>query len=937
MPKALTFFTIALFIPLSAVLFVAALPARAQTDFVPAREQGTPLPGQDNNEQNGQGPGWVQAFESCTEFQTTFESSIADINDALVRKQLDEQASREVARIMKAREDVNKLVASVYNELRTQQILQDMPVDNPDFENFIQTIGIMAIDDNNDESNDLCKASYEVRADMMGVGINQCVAVAQEARIITNQDDYIYEESIRRAMDMLFCYLGDWRHFPIAATNDPTNCAQLGLDDQCSVDEVWRELGKRVGLSENYYNDADGTLSSNKAAFGDDQHVFNLCEGMRSLGGKCAADILRDFIKYSTIDKITRKDRTVILAPPQTWYTPGRCRIIDSFLPTAGEFLNPPQNPTPYTKSIKSLDLVNLQYLFADPKNIQNSNEVIRYLFESNFGNPTLTKRTSEMSPAEFTVERELAAINTPENNYSGLLQKAEELGHSIIKEFTELRKLQYASGEGLRDATVRIGWHDYEWDAITNPDANKIIGGDFLGKYAALDLPVENAKHPNKIFKPLGCYWRDEEEGSIEAQKLKQGDIPFCVGEAASAFEAKKGGAKANGKTFYFDTGIVLSPVAILKDKLQSAIQAQFDLARDTFALADTSNPLLSRLIEKKKTPVGECTSTTLEWVAPSINHLVAPFEDVETRLQRSINPLTQEDYTQESHIPYVIGNYFNAFYNDVFQLYHTSFPDILGRWFQVDDIEDPESDTYHKVSYDSVYGRISPLSEIAVLFDDSGPGGLSPAPPSPGPSPSPGPIGPLPGGCAALASTFEKVASSTGVDKCLLVAIAGAESTCGAKMGPSPAKAYGLMQILPSTASLLAGRTVTGSELLSNNQLSIELAAKYFKSAANLLGTYRPKGFDIGNAFTQSGQTVSYDSFTYDKGNDDLIASYNAGLGDKKPPKTPFKVSVDCSDTVTPMWQCNINSGGYGRETQPYVLKVQKFQNQCNGGPPL
>ncbi|MEK9147505.1 MAG: hypothetical protein AAB593_01155, partial [Patescibacteria group bacterium] len=42
------------------------------------------------------------------------------------------------------------------------------------------------------------------------------------------------------------------------------------------------------------------------------------------------------------------------------------------------------------------------------------------------------------------------------------------------------------------------------------------------------------------------------------------------------------------------FDTGIVISPTVILLDKLQSAIQAQFDLARDTFAFIgnDGTNP---------------------------------------------------------------------------------------------------------------------------------------------------------------------------------------------------------------------------------------------------------------------------------------------------------------------------------------------------------
>ena len=39
------------------------------------------------------------------------------------------------------------------------------------------------------------------------------------------------------------------------------------------------------------------------------------------------------------------------------------------------------------------------------------------------------------------------------------------------------------------------------------------------------------------------------------------------------------------------------------------------------------------------------------------------------------------------------------------------------------------------------------------------------------------------------------------------------------------------GLMAILPSTASLLAGRGVSSAELMQNNALSIDLGAKYLK----------------------------------------------------------------------------------------------------------
>jgi len=915
--------------PLALFLLFGASPAHAQIPlYVPTQEQGIPLEVQMNNQSNGQQPGWVQMLESCSDYQTTLESSMKNLDDTLVDKQIGQEAANNIARIMKAREDVNKLVASVYNELQTQQVVNGIDINDPKFDKVMQTVGIVVEGNDQNPNDQLCKASYQVRANIERAG--QCVAVAQEARIITNQDDYIYEEGIRRAMDMLFCYLGDWRHFPIAATNDPLNCKELGLDPQCSVEDVWKALGEKLseGLSgnptpnPNYFKDVDGTLTTDR--YGDDQHVFNLCEGMRALGRKCAQDVLRDFIKYSTIAKITRKDRTIILAPPQTWYTPGRCRIIDGFLPTS-DFLPPSKDEkTPYVDTIKSIDLFNAE------NTTKNSKQRITYLFDSKWGSPDLAKQPSEMNASEFSLERELAAYGKDENNASGLASKAETLAQNIITQFNDLRKLQYTSGDGLRDATLRIGWQDYEWEQSTNTMPNKL--DDFLGKYNALDLPADTPERPNKLFKPLGCYWYGEEfHGDPLTEENKTKELPRCLSKNDDIK------AKPEGKTFYFDTGLVLSPIAILKDKLQSAIQAQFDLARDAFAVADTSNPLLARLMEKKKVSVGECTSKAIEWVAPSVNQLVAPFEDVSINLAQSIDPNTKEDYTKNSHIPYILGNYFNHLYNDVFQLYHTQFPNTLEEWFNSAEFAGPKDENPgNQPKYDSIYEQITNTDLLPELFADKGPGGLSPEPRAPGPSPSPGPIGSLPGGCNALKGTFQDVASRSGVDACLLVGIAGAESTCGVDLGPSSSGACGFMQILPKTATGLMGRgksnPVTCAELQSDPKLSIELAARYFVQSAQTLGTYSSRGFDIGNSFTQSGKTVTYGPFTYDNGNDDLIASYNAGQGGGE--DTPFTVSNDCSDPVTPAWQCNINSGGYGTATQPYVLKVQKFQKQCSGG---
>jgi hypothetical protein len=76
----------------------------------------------------------------------------------------------------------------------------------------------------------------------------------------------------------------------------------------------------------------------------------------------------------------------------------------------------------------------------------------------------------------------------------------------------------------------------------------------------------------------------------------------------------------------------------------------------------------------------------------------------------------------------------------------------------------------------------------------------------------------------CDQYDAYFSKAANSS-----ILKAMAQLESSCGSNKGPSSANACGLMQLLPSTASSLAGRDVTCAELISNDALSVELADKY------------------------------------------------------------------------------------------------------------
>lgn len=179
------------------------------------------------------------------------------------------------------------------------------------------------------------------------------------------------------------------------------------------------------------------------------------------------------------------------------------------------------------------------------------------------------------------------------------------------------------------------------------------------------------------------------------------------------------------------------------------------------------------------------------------------------------------------------------------------------------------------------------------------------------------------LPAACAQYESAFRSAAASTGVPYSLLVGVAAQESGCNPN-AVSPAGACGIMQIKPATAG------ASCAQLQSDPTYSIRRAAEILRANQTALTSYNNR-FAIGNNTGQSGGTVSYGDFTYDTGNDDLIASYNGGTGsgtNGDGTRQPFATSTDCTSTPTPAWQCNINPGGFA-ETQDYVRRVQAYQD--------
>ena len=199
---------------------------------------------------------------------------------------------------------------------------------------------------------------------------------------------------------------------------------------------------------------------------------------------------------------------------------------------------------------------------------------------------------------------------------------------------------------------------------------------------------------------------------------------------------------------------------------------------------------------------------------------------------------------------------------------------------------------------------------------------GGGAPSTPQPHADQPAPPPGNLAKGCDNYDSAFNKASAGDQDLKCLLKGIAMAESTCNP--AAQNGRGCGLMQIESDTCQYYK----------DNPEASIMTAAEMLR--ANKAQWDKYNHFSIGSGFGQGSGTVQYGGVTYSTGNDDLIASYNAGTGGSLA-KNPFHTSSDCPDTgqgATPAWQCNINPGGFGSTTQRYVPNVQKYQRECLAG---
>jgi len=222
-----------------------------------------------------------------------------------------------------------------------------------------------------------------------------------------------------------------------------------------------------------------------------------------------------------------------------------------------------------------------------------------------------------------------------------------------------------------------------------------------------------------------------------------------------------------------------------------------------------------------------------------------------------------------------------------------------------------------------DALFGLVLALVSYLLLYIinpdlvnikkiSNAPGGIGSS--SPSAYSGAGVTGTLAVGCSNYDAAFDSAAGGDVNKKCLLKAIASAESTCNPNLespvNKNGTRDCGLMQKSTTTVADCAAAK-------SDPAAAITAAMAMLNSNSGNL----PSG--AGNSF---GLSATEDEYHYNTGNDDLIASYNGGTGTSG--RGPFAPSGDCPGKYK--WNCPIKPEDFAG-TQTYVKRVQSMQKQC------
>ena len=359
-------------------------------------------------------------------------------------------------------------------------------------EEFTKTFELAKIEKAREDIN---KLNFEVQKELTGQGViieikdtvtNQKYTIKKEGRIITNPDDFLFEEPLQKARDFTYCYFAPWKHFSLDP-DDEQYCDELGLGDG-----GWRKGSDEQPLS---------------------CSTENVCQFMpldQPNGvAQCPSDVIRDQIKQQLLSDLVRKEMNWAKAPPESWYTPAICERVTNSLGCVDK------------KTCFKCDFISQScdiYESNGNRVTGKDEEKLREEEKQGINDTHSSLSINIASSRNATIADYQETIGNPNNNAMSLKKMLEQQIQGIIGQYQILRQAQYAAGQGIRPEKYLIAFTDvndgacnryYREESSEQPmpleGLCRIHDAMYFGR--ALDMSYNNRAYTDQLF------WFDGDE----------------------------------------------------------------------------------------------------------------------------------------------------------------------------------------------------------------------------------------------------------------------------------------------------------------------------------------------------------------------------------------------------------------------------------------
>lgn len=256
----------------------------------------------------------------------------------LTKSLVGELKAFELAKIEKAREDVNKLIQETIKELK------DQPLVITDASNLIDNLArtnvqkILRLNGLSVEGQLVtlvagiaCPTGILVNAEP-GSSSPECWVIKQSSRVVENLDDYLYEEALQKSRDAIMCLLAPWNHWPLGEYNGEVVTTNVnGSTTPTYIDDFI--FGRNLGFCDEtapFPYDVQRTTTLNECST---QYICAIARRQAGLRPDmfsphfedykqklCPSDRIKEDLKREFLTSLMRKHRAIEFMPPEIWY-----------------------------------------------------------------------------------------------------------------------------------------------------------------------------------------------------------------------------------------------------------------------------------------------------------------------------------------------------------------------------------------------------------------------------------------------------------------------------------------------------------------------------------------------------------------------------------------------------------------------------------------